>query len=162
MKSATSAPATVRSYVTLGVGTDVFAVDVCYVREILDCQPMANLPQAPAFLVGMIDVRGRAVPVVDLRRRLGFPPAATTDFHRILVLEIPVRGRALMLALLCDRVFDVAEFATTGLETAPELGVSWKSEYIKAIGRWRGAFVIIFDMEKMFSTDEIIRLESGP
>jgi len=159
--SSSATASTARSYVTLGVGDDVFAVDVGYVREILDHQPISNLPHAPSFLVGMIDVRGRAVPVVDLRRRLGLGPAETTGNQRILVLEITIGGRALMLALLCDRVFDVAEFSPAGLESAPELGVPWKSEYIKAIGRWRGAFIIIFDMEKLFSTEDIVRLGGG-
>ncbi|CAK0757590.1 purine-binding chemotaxis protein CheW [uncultured Gammaproteobacteria bacterium] len=148
-----------RSYVTLGVGDDVFAVDVTYVREILDYRPISGLPHAPPFLVGMIDVRNRTVPVVDLRRKLGFPNAVATDKSRILVLEIPAEGRPLALGLLCDRVFDVAEFNTLGLEAAPEVGVGWKSEYIKAIGRWRGQFVIIFDMERLFSTHEVASLD---
>ncbi len=155
----TAAESASRSYVTLGVGDDVFAVDVTYVREILDYRPITSLPHAPSFLVGMIDVRNRTVPVVDLRCKLGFPIASVTDTSRILVLEIPINNRPLSLGLLCDRVFEVAEFDTLGLEAAPEVGVGWKSEYIKAIGRWRGLFVIIFDMERLFSTHEVANLD---
>lgn len=150
-----------RSYVTLGAGSDVFAVDVSYVREILDCQPISGLPNAPSFMVGMIDVRGRTVPVVDLRRKLGLPAVGATEFQRILVLELTIRGRPLVLGLLCDRVYDVSEFAASGLEAAPELGVTWKSEYIKAIGRWQGKFIIVFDMERLFSSEEAVRIEGA-
>ncbi len=158
----TTAGSHTRSYVTLGVDADVFAVEVSYVREILDCPEISSLPHAPAFLAGMIDVRGRAVPVVDLRRKLGFPPTDVTGNSRILVLEIPASPRQLVLGLLCDRVFDVAEFDADGLESAPEVGVGWKSEYIRSIGRWRGRFVIIFDMERLFSSNEVARLDGGP
>lgn len=150
-----------RSYVTLGVGDDVFAVDVGYVRQILDNQPVSGLPQAPSFLVGMIDVRGCTVPVVSLRRKLGFADTTVTDRSRILVLEVPIQDKTLALGLLCDRVFDVAEFSAQGLEAAPEIGIGWKSEYIKAVGRWRGRFVIIFDMERLFSSAEVISLDRG-
>ncbi len=160
MKQVTT-DSTLRSYVTVGVGDDTFAVDVGYVREILDRQPITNLPHAPSFLVGLTDVRGLTVPVVDLRRKLGLPPVAAAPNQRILVLEITVGARPVVLGLLCDRVLEVAEFGASGLEAAPELGVRWKSEYIKAIGRWRGAFIIVFDMERLFSTEEIIGIARG-
>ncbi|CAK0750476.1 purine-binding chemotaxis protein CheW [Azospirillaceae bacterium] len=150
-----------RSYVTLGVGDDVFAVDVAYVREILDCPHISGLPYAPPFLAGMIDVRGRTWPVINLRRKLGLPDIPPSDKSRVLVLEIPTENRPLGLGLLCDRVFDVAEFDALGLEAAPEIGVNWKSEYIKAIGRWRGGFVIIFDMERLFTSHEVAKLNAA-
>lgn len=66
-------------YVTLGVGTDLFAAPVARVQEILDMRPIARLPQAPPHLLGMIDVRGQGVPVLDLRMTLGMPPADDTE-----------------------------------------------------------------------------------
>ena len=155
-------PTTTSSYVTLGVGDETFAVDVGLVHEILDYRAVAHLPNAPAFLVGVIDVRGRTVPVVDLRSKLGFPPAPVTDQSRILVLELGVDGRRLVIGLLADRVFEVAEFETSGLESAPDVGLHWKSDYIRAIGRLRGTFVIIFDMEHLFGSDDVARLQVAP
>ncbi|MBF0192325.1 MAG: purine-binding chemotaxis protein CheW [Magnetococcales bacterium] len=147
------------SYVTLGIDQDVFAVSVTLVREILDCQTIARLPHAPPYLLGIIDVRGLTVPVIDLRRKLGFAQGESTFASRILVLEFPVRERRIVLGLQCDRVFDVAELATVDLESAPDVGVAWKSEYIRAIGRWRNGFVIIFDMERLFTSDEFAYLD---
>ncbi|MBF0627765.1 MAG: purine-binding chemotaxis protein CheW [Magnetococcales bacterium] len=157
---ATGTESATHSYVTLGIQQDVFAVNVTLVREILDCQPIARLPHAPPYLLGIIDVRGLTVPVIDLRRKLGF--AATDEIsqtRRILVLEFPANGRQVVLGLLCDRVFDVAELATVALEAAPDVGVAWKSEYIRAIGRWRNGFVIIFDLERLFTSDEFAYLD---
>ncbi len=148
-----------QSYVTLGIDREVFAVGVTSVREILDCQPVSRLPHAPPYLLGIIDVRGLTVPVVDLRRKLGFPPGELDHSSRILVLEFVANGRSIVLGLQCDRVFDVAELTTVALEAAPDVGVAWKSEYIRAIGRWRNGFVIIFNMERLFSSDEFAFLD---
>jgi purine-binding chemotaxis protein CheW len=150
------------NYVTLGVGDEIFAVDVAIVREILAYRTVAHLPNAPPFLVGVIDVRGCTVPVIALRLKLGLPAVSITDDTRILVLEIDVKGRQLVVGLLADRVFEVAEFEIDGLEAAPDVGVRWKSEYIRGIGRLRGEFVIIFDMEHLLSSEDVASLQAVP
>jgi purine-binding chemotaxis protein CheW len=150
------------NYVTLGVGDEIFAVDVAIVREILAYRTVAHLPNAPPFLVGVIDVRGCTVPVIALRLKLGLPAASITDDTRILVLEINVKGRQLVVGLLADQVFEVAEFEIEGLEAAPDVGVRWKSEYIRGIGRLRGEFVIIFDMEHLLSSEDVASLQAVP
>jgi purine-binding chemotaxis protein CheW len=150
------------NYVTLGVGDEIFAVDVAIVREILAYRTVAHLPNAPPFLVGVIDVRGCTVPVIALRLKLGLPAVSITDDTRILVLEIDVEGRQLVVGLLADQVFEVAEFEIDGLEAAPDVGVRWKSEYIRGIGRLRGEFVIIFDMEHLLSSEDVASLQAVP
>src|ERR1700684_4141723 len=95
-------------FVTLGIEREVFAVPVEAVVEILDMRPMFRLPDAPSYLAGLIDVRGRSVPVIDLRVKLGLPPAEATETTRIMVLEVPVAGKSLVLGLVADRVFEVA------------------------------------------------------
>jgi purine-binding chemotaxis protein CheW len=150
------------NYVTVGVGDEIFAVDVAIVREILAYRTVVHLPNAPPFLVGVIDVRGSTVPVIALRLKLGLPAASITDDTRILVLEIDVEGRQLVVGLLADRVFEVAEFEIDGLEAAPDVGVRWKSEYIRGIGRLRGNLVIIFDMEHLLSNEDVASRQAGP
>ena len=150
------------NYVTLGVGDEIFAVDVAIVREILAYRTVAHLPNAPPVRVGVIDVRGCTVPVIALRLKLGLPAVSITDDSRILVLEIDVEGRQLVVGLLVDRVFEVAEFEIDGLEAAPDVGVRWKSEYIRGIGRLRGEFVIIFDMEHLLSSEDVASLQAVP
>src|SRR5580658_6278009 len=95
-------------FVTLGIDREVFAVPVDIVLEILDMRQMFRVPDAPAHLAGLIDVRGRSVPVIDLRVKLGLPAVAATESTRIMVLEVPVVGRQIVLGLIADRVFEVA------------------------------------------------------
>jgi purine-binding chemotaxis protein CheW len=97
------------NYVAVGVGDEIFAVDVANVREILAYRTVFHLPNAPPFQVGVIDVRGSTVPVIAPRLKLGLPSASITDDTRILALEIDVEGRQLVVGLLADRAPGIAE-----------------------------------------------------
>jgi purine-binding chemotaxis protein CheW len=152
-----SAAATSRDaaqYLTLGVDAEVFAVEVARVREILDIQPVSKVPNSPPFMMGMIDVRGQGVVVVDLRVKLGLPPAPPTANTRIVVIEIETAGKQRLMGLVADRVFEVTPLVEAELEDAPDVGVAWRSDYIRGISRRDGAFVIIFDLARLFSPEE--------
>lgn len=149
-------------FVTLGIGREVFAVGVETVCEILDMQPMAALPNAPSFLMGIIDVRGRAVPVIGLRPKLGLAPKAPTEHTRIIVTEVPIDGHVLVLGLVADRVFEVTSLDDNGVEATPDIGIRWQSDYIRGIGRRAGEFVIVFDLGRLFTSDETAFLGEVP
>lgn len=141
-------------FVTLGIDRELFAVPVQTVVEILDMRQMFRVPDAPAHLAGLIDVRGRSVPVVDLRVKLGLPAVAATESTRIMVLEVPVAGRQIVLGLIADRVFEVAPLDDGKLEPPPDIGTKWRSEYIRGIGRRGESFVVVLDLGRLFSSDE--------
>lgn len=147
-------------YVTIGIDREIFAVDVEQVREILDLCTIAKVPNAPNFLLGMIDVRGQGVPVVDLRLKLGLPQVPPSEHTRILVLEILLGGRMLTMGMVADRVIEVTSLGEHALEAPPEVGVRWRSDYIRAIGRSGGAFVIIFDLSCLFAAESAALLPS--
>jgi purine-binding chemotaxis protein CheW len=146
----------VTQVVTLGIDKDVFAVHVDNVREILDMRPITRMPNAPSYLVGMIDVRGDGVPVICLRRKLGLPETEPTEHTRILVLEFDAGQGKRPVGLITDRVFEVAQLADQEMEAPPEVGGRWRADYIQAIGRRNGAFVIVFDLARLFSTDDVM------
>jgi purine-binding chemotaxis protein CheW len=147
-------------FVTLGIDQEIFAVPVDTVVEILDMRPMFRLPEAPPYLAGLIDVRGRSVPVIDLRVKLGLPATATTETTRILVLEITIEGRPLALGLIADRVFEVMALDVRQVEAPPDIGVKWRSDYISGVGRRAGGFVIIFDLPRLFSSTDAMLIAS--
>ncbi|CAO3440377.1 chemotaxis protein CheW [Azospirillum endophyticum] len=162
MTSAT-APREPAQYVTIGIDREVFAIEVGIVREILDLQPITRLPHAPPFLVGMIDVRGRGVPTVDLRVKLGLPAAQPTANTRIIVLDVPQqgqgRGSSLTIGVIADRVFEVTALDGHDLEKPPQVGGRWRSDCIQAIGRSSGTFVIVFDIARLFADDDMVLLD---
>ena len=106
-------------FVTLGLDHEVFAVPVELVREILDMRQPFRIPEAPGHLAGLIDVRGHAVPVIDLRLKLGLSPREPTADTRIVVLDVPMDGRSLSLGLIADRVFEVTASIPAALRPPP-------------------------------------------
>jgi len=148
-------------YVTMGLGSEVFAIEIQAVSEILDMRPIAHVPGAPSFMVGLIDVRGRSVPVIDLRLKLGMAAVAPSEQTRILVLEAVLAGRTEVIGLLVDRVFEVTELDEVQEAEAQEVGGRWLSDYIVGIGRRNGAFVIVFAMDRLLSDDDIVQVKGG-
>lgn len=148
-------------YVTLTIDKEIFAIDVEQVREILDMQPLSKLPRAPEFLAGMIDVRGKGVPVIDLRLKLGLVRAETTENTRIVVIEIPVEDRHHTIGMIADRVIEVTSLSEHGLESAPDIGIRWKSDYIRAVGRSRGAFAVVLDLGHLFTAEDVALVDEA-
>jgi purine-binding chemotaxis protein CheW len=140
-------------FVTLCLGAEVFAVPVALVREILDYREFFRIPDAPRYLLGLIDVRGRGTPVIDLRLKLGLAKVLPTAATRIMVLDVPLADRVLSLGLVADRVLEVATFVTDQIEAAPDVGVPWRSDYIAGVVRRDSGFVVLFDLEKLLTAD---------
>jgi purine-binding chemotaxis protein CheW len=145
-------------FVTLALGEEIFAVPVDHVRGILDYEPPFAIPEAPAYVLGLTDVRGRATPTIDLRRKLGMTPIQPTLQTRILVLDVPLANRDLAIGLVADRVIEVATFEAEEIEPAPDIGVRWRSEYIKGVIRREGRFVVLFDLSRLLTSDEVAEL----
>lgn len=143
-------------YVTLGVAEELFAAPVEKVQEILDMRPIARLPQAPETLLGMIDVRGQGIPVVDLRLTLGLPPADDTENTRIIVLALAGAGGDHRLGLRADRVFEVTVLDEEALDPPPAVGGAWSGRCIAGLGRRNGRFVTVLDLERLLGDIEPI------
>lgn len=147
-------------YVTLGLGVEVFAVPVAFVREIIDyCRPF-NIPEGPSYLLGLIDVRGRGTPLIDLRTKLGLPYVEPDLATRILVLDVPLTDRTLALGLVADRVIEVVSIARKQIEPAPDVGVSWRSAYMSGVVRRDNGFVVLFDLPKLLTATDTALLSA--
>lgn len=142
-------------YLTFGLGGEVFAASVQSVREVLDLQPVSRLANAPSTLLGVIEVRGAGVPVVDLRHKLGLPYGETTEHSRIVVLELEHSGRPLVLGALTDAVYEVVQLEAGGIEPAPEFGQRWDSGFMRGIARRNDRFVTVLELGRVFGADEL-------
>ncbi len=145
-------------YLTLGINNELLAIHVDHVQEILELRKISRLPRSPAHLLGMIDMRGQGVPVVDLRLKLGFcggDEGIDTENTRIIVLEVPFASRVLTFGLKTDKVFEVTSLDGEGLEPSPEIGAKWNCELIDGIGRRNGDFVTVLNLKYLFEANEI-------
>ncbi len=141
-------------FVTFALGEEVFAVPVEVVREILDHEELFKIPNGPDYLMGLRDVRGQAVPTLDLRLKLGLTKTEPTPNTRVLVLDIPFEGRILTLGTVADRVFEVVPFRGDQIEPAPEIGVNWRSTYIAGVVRRDSGFVVIIDLASLLTSKD--------
>lgn len=148
-------------FVTFALGSEVFAVPVTVVREILDHETAFHIPNGPEYLLGLRNVRGQGVPVIDLRLRLGLSRTVTTPHTRVLVVDVRVGEKTLTLGLVADRVFEVAAFREDQIEAAPDIGIHWNSEYIDGVVRNDTGFVVVIDLVSLLSANELATLSAS-
>jgi purine-binding chemotaxis protein CheW len=134
---------------TLGIGGETFAIEAAAVREILDLVPVTEVPGARDFVGGVINVRGRIVPLADLRLRFGMEPTEPTADTRIIVLELELDGEAMPVGILADRVHEVTRIAPAALEQAPRIGMRWRPDFIRGIGMHGDRLVVLPDLARI-------------
>ncbi len=135
---------------TIRLHDELFAVEASRVREILDLVPITEVPNAPTFAAGLINVRGRVVPLADLRVMFGMDRPPPDEDTRIVVMEVDLDGEPTIAGILADKVHDVTDIEAASIEEAPKVGMRWRPEFVKGIGKRNGGFIIIPDMERIF------------
>jgi purine-binding chemotaxis protein CheW len=147
-------------YITFKLGEEVFAINVTRVREVLDLSLITKVPTAPAYMRGVVNVRGTAIPVVDLRLKFGLPRAQDGVNTRIIVLELEVDGESAILGGLADSVHEVIELEPSQITPPPTIASRWRSDFIHGMGRRGDEFIIILDINAVFSTDDLLAIGS--
>lgn len=142
--------------VSFFIGSEEFGVDILYVQEINRMSQVTKVPNAPDFVDGVINLRGRVIPVIDLRLRLGMPKKEADKNTRIIVME--VTGKT--VGFIVDSVNEVLRVPKSVTEAPPELAVGINAEYIKAVGKLEDRLLILIDLEKILSKEENVKLHT--
>ena len=142
-------------YLSFKLGEEVFAVDVAKVREILDVTAITKVPQTPAYMRGVINLRGSVVPVMDMRLKFGLSPTKRTVNTCIIVMEICHEGEIMALGSLADSVQEVLELEPDQIEPPPRIGAHLRTNFIKGMGKYNDLFIIILDIDLVFNTREL-------
>ena len=142
-------------YITFKLGDELFAIDVAQVREVLEVSTITKVPTAPACMRGVVNVRGQATPVVDLRLRFGLPQGTDTVHTRIIVMELQLDGEVTVLGGIADSVHEVIELDSGDIDAPPRIAMRWRTEFIQGMGRRGDDFIIILDVNKVFSSEDL-------
>ena len=145
----------INQFLTFTLGKEIFAVDIGTVREVLEITSVTAIPRTPDFMRGVINLRGHAVPVVDMRQKLGMSRGEETVDTCIIVVEIEFDNELTVMGALVDSVREVFEMTPDTIEPAPKMGAAINAEYIKGMGRQHDQFIIIIDINKIFSAEEL-------
>ena len=146
----------ISSYITFKLGDELFAIDVARVREVLDLSEITRVPTAPPYMRGVVNVRGSAVPVVDLRLKFGLPSTADTVDTRIVVIELELDGEITVVGGLADSVREVLELDRSEIREPPRIAMRWRADMIEGMGKKGEQFIIVLDIARVFATDEVM------
>lgn len=150
-----------KKYVTFELDNEAFALEIEKVREVLDFTTVTPVPQTPEFMRGVINLRGLVVPVIDLRKKFGMSKTENTVDTRIVIVEIKVDGETTVLGSLADSVREVVELDQSHIGPAPKIGTQLRTDFIKGMGKKDGEFIIILDIDQVFSDDEISQVRQS-
>ncbi len=144
-----------RQYLTFQLGEEVFGLDVSHVREILEVTTVTKVPKTPDYMRGVINLRGSVVPVLDMRLKFGLTRTEKTVNTCIIVVEVSFEDESTIIGALVDSVQEVFELEPEQIEPAPKIGTQLKTEFIKGMGKKDDHFIIILNIDKVFSSEEL-------
>ena len=146
-----------REFLTFTLGGEEYAIDILKVQEIRGYEAVTPIPNTPAFMKGVVNLRGLIVPIIDLRIKLALETVAYDQFTVVIILSI--RGR--IVGVVVDSVSDVVALAAEEIREAPQLGAAIKIDYIDGLVTVDERMLIIIDIEKLATMEEIVRVEQA-
>jgi len=148
-------------YLTFKLGDEVYALDIGKVREVLDLTTITKVPRTPEFMRGVINLRGSVVPVVDLRLKFGMAMTERTVNTCIIITEVTVDSDTTVLGALADSVQEVLELDPANIAPPPKIGTKLRTEFIRGMGKRDDRFIMILDIDRVFSTEELAMVQAG-
>jgi purine-binding chemotaxis protein CheW len=146
---------TTQQYLTFGLGEEVFALETGSVREVIELVPVTRIPKTPTFMRGVINLRGHAVPVVDLRIKFDMPQVKDTVNTCIIIVDVEVEGENCHMGAIVDSVREVFEMGSDQINPPPRMGTAIRADFIKGMGKQNEEFIMILDIGRVFSPEEL-------
>jgi purine-binding chemotaxis protein CheW len=158
LEPSTSTTAHGGKYLTFALGKEEYGLEILKVREIIGWMDITALPRTPAYVKGVVNLRGQVIAVIDLRTKFAMEPAARTDQTCIIVVEITHAERKLSTGIIVDRVSEVLEIPGDNIEPAPTFGTSIDTDFILGMGKVGESVKILLDINKVLSSAEVAAL----
>jgi len=144
-----------QSYLTFKLQNELFAINVGDVLEILEMSPITKVPKSPAFMKGVINLRGNILPVMDARNKFAMPDAEFTIDTCIVVLNIDSGKEPLLVGAIVDSVQKVIDIPDEDIQVSASMGAMYREDFITGIGKVEDKFVMILNIDKVFSADDV-------
>ena len=145
----------ITQYLAFNLDEEVFSLDISKVREVLEFSKVTKIPQTPEMMIGVINLRGSVVPVIDLRIKFGMGSGERTVNTVIIIIEIDLDHESTMIGIMVDAVKEVIDLDENHIESPPKIGNRLNTDFIKGMGKRDGQFIIILDIEQIFSLEEL-------
>lgn len=148
-------------YLTFALADEEYGISILKVKEIIGMMQITNVPQTPGFVKGVINLRGKVIPVVALRLKFGMEEIDYTDRTCIIVVEITGSSGTVLMGIGVDSVSEVLNIKGEDIEDAPTFGASLDTEYILGMAKIEGGVKILLDIDRVISAEEIVALGKG-
>jgi len=148
-------------YLTFTLAEEEYGIGILKIKEIIGMMPVTSVPQTPAFVKGVINLRGKVIPVIDLRLRFGMGEIDYTDRTCIIVVEIEAESGMVLIGIVVDAVSEVLNIKGEDIEDTPTFGAKLDTEYILGMAKLEGGVKILLDINKVLSASEISELEKA-
>lgn len=142
-------------YLKFNVDKENYAINVSNIREVLEFQGASKVPRMPSYMRGIINLRGHVVPVIDLKMKFGLGETSKSIDTSVIVTEINIGDEEVVIGLLTDAVNEVIDIENTSIEPTPNIGTSIDSSFIQGMGKKDDKFIIILNINRILSSDEI-------
>ena len=148
-------------YLTFSLNNEEYGIGILKIKEIIGMMPITTVPQTPEFVKGVINLRGKVIPVVDLRLRFGMDTIDYTERTCIIVVEIEGESGTVMIGIVVDAVSEVLNIKGEDIEETPTFGTKLNTEYILGMAKMEGGVKILLDIDRVLSAEEVSALEKA-
>ena len=148
-------------FLTFRLGEETYALEILKVREVLDYIHVTKVPGTPPFMLGVINLRGNVVPIVDMKIKFDFPQVERTVNTCIIIIEIQMEGETSILGALADSVDEVIELSAAQIEPPPKIGTHLRTDFLKGMGKHEDHFILLLDIEQIFSIEELSNVQGA-
>lgn len=152
---------TKQAYLTFDLGGELFAISVFKVVEIIEYPEVTRVPNAPEYLLGIINLRGNVIPLIDTRQKFAMNTVQNKSDQSVIIMELLMEGEKIVVGGLVDDVLDVIELSTDQVKPYPSLGSKYKPIFVLGMGTLLDKFYMLIDIDSVFSTEEIILLKEN-
>lgn len=148
-------PESTRKYLTFTLDREFFALDITSVREVQDFTNITRIPQSTPYMRGVVNLRGNAVPVLDIKMKFGLDRTEQTINTRIIIMELAHGGKELLMGVLADTVKEVLEIDDSEIDPSPRMGAAVRADYIVGVAKKKDRFILLLDMLKVLNTEDM-------
>ncbi len=148
-------------YLTFSMANEEYGIGILKIKEIIGMMPITSIPQTPEFVKGVINLRGKVIPVMDLRLRFGMQAIDYTERTCIIVVEIEAQAGTVMIGVVVDAVSEVLNIKGDDIEDTPTFGTKLNTDYILGMAKTEGGVKILLDIDRVLSADEVTALEKA-
>jgi len=146
-------------YLTFTLAEEEYGIGILKIKEIIGMLPITSVPQTPKFVKGVINLRGKVIPVIDLRLRFGMGEIDYTERTCIIVVEIEGQAGTVLIGIVVDSVSEVLNIKGEDIEDTPTFGTKLNTEYILGMAKTEGGVKILLDIDRVLSSEEVASLE---